>query len=86
MSRGYVLGPAARELKETIDAGVYVPSLETYDTPALLEDKNDLMGAIRPEMYEIGAVIASDITLKMHQRMHEAFHLTVLLARTKTEL
>lgn len=73
MSDKYALGPAARALKAKIDAGGYEPSAEMYDDPTLLENADVMMGAIRPEMYEIGAVIGSDITIKMYDRMREMF-------------
>lgn len=73
MSVKYALGPAARELKTTIEAGGYKPPAEMYDDPALSISAESMMAAIRPEMYEIGAVIGSDMTIAMRERMSAQF-------------
>jgi len=56
------LGPAARSLHKQLLEGNYVPP-----EPRTIEH-DEILAAIRPEMYEIGAVIGSDAVAQMKER------------------
>lgn len=59
----YALGPAARATKAELLDGTYTPP-----EPRLV-DLEEVIAAIRPEMYEIGAVIGSDVVSQMKERL-----------------
>lgn len=70
VSKTNALVTAANRLKAETDAVNYDQPTEMYYDPNGADAE---MEAIRPEMYKNGAVIASDITTKMHRHMRKKF-------------